>query len=200
VAGNRDAGGLAAAPAREDDGGTTTHRGEVGMTKLITMAAAVLALAALGGDASAQQKSLKERLVGTWHLVISEVVAPDGNKSFPFGPNPAGVMMFSPDGNYAHIHVAAEVPKIANGNRLQATPEENAGIVRGSIAQFGTWTIDEEKKLLVLKIVTSTFANWRGITQTRLIAKLTDDEFVNTNPDVGAGRGSATNLYKRAKP
>jgi hypothetical protein len=167
--------------------------------KPITFAAATLALAVLGGEAAAQQRTLKDRLAGTWHLVISEVVAPDGQKSFPFGPNPAGVMMFTPDGNYAHIHVAAEVPKIANGNRLQATPEENAGIVRGSIAQFGTWTIDEEKSLLILKIVTSTFANWRGITQTRLIARLTDDEFVNSNPDVGAGRGSATNLYKRAR-
>jgi hypothetical protein len=167
--------------------------------KLMSIAAAALMLAATGGGAAAQQKSLKERLVGTWHLVISEVTAPDGQKSFPFGPKPAGVMMFMPDGNYAHIHVAAEVPKIANGHRLKATPEEYAAIVRGSIAQFGTWTIDEEKSHLILKIATSTFANWRGITQTRLIAKLTGDEFVNTNPDVGAGRGSATNLYKRAK-
>jgi hypothetical protein len=163
------------------------------------IAAAALMLASLGGEAVAQQKSLKDQLVGTWHLVISEVTDPDGKKSLPFGPKPEGVMMFTPDGNYAHIHVAAEVPKIANGHRLKATPEEYAGIVRGSIAQFGTWTIDEAKSLLILKIVTSTFANWRGITQIRLIAKLTDEEFVNTNPDVGAGRGSATNLYKRAR-
>jgi hypothetical protein len=167
--------------------------------KLVTMAAAGLMLAALGGEAAAQQKSLKDRLVGTWHLVISEIVAPDGTKSLPFGPKPEGVMVFTADGNYAHIHIAAEVPKIANGHRLKATPEEYAGIVRGSIAQFGTWTIDEAKSHLVLKITTSTFANWRGITQTRLIAKLSEDEFVNTNPDVGAGRGSATNFYKRAK-
>jgi hypothetical protein len=167
--------------------------------KLMSMAAAMLMLAFAGGEAAAQQTSLKERLVGTWHLVISEVVAPDGQKSLPFGPKPAGVMMFTADGNYAHIHVADEVPKIANGHRLKATPEEYAAIVRGSIAQFGTWMIDEQKRHLILKIVTSTFANWRGITQTRLIAKLTDDEFVNTNPDVGAGRGSATNLYKRAR-
>jgi len=167
--------------------------------KIMSMVAAAFVLAVAGGDAAAQQRSLKERLVGTWHLVLSDVTSPDGTKTLPFGPNPAGVMMFAADGNYTHIHVAAEVPKIANGHRLRATPEEYAGIVRGSIAQFGTWTIDEKKRHLILKIVTSTFANWRGITQTRLIAKLTDDEFVNTNPDVGAGRGSATNLYRRAK-
>ena len=167
--------------------------------KITSIVAAAFVLAMAGGDAAAQQRSLKERLVGTWHLVLSEVTSPDGTRSLPFGPNPAGVMMFAADGNYTHIHVAAEVPKIASNHRLKATPEEYAGIVQGSIAQFGTWTIDEEKRHLILKIVTSTFANWRGITQTRLIAKLTDDEFVNTNPDVGAGRGSATNLYRRAK-
>jgi hypothetical protein len=163
------------------------------------MAAAALVLAALGGEATAQQKSLKDRLVGTWHLVISEVTSPDGTKSFPFGPKPAGVIIFTPEGDFAHIHIADEVPKIESGHRLKATPEEYAGIVRGSIAQFGTYTVDEAKNTLTFKFAASTFANWRGITQTRLIAKLTDDEFINANPDVGAGRGSATNLYKRPR-
>jgi hypothetical protein len=36
-------------------------------------------------------------------------------------------------------------------------------------------------------------------TQTRTIDKLTAEEFVNTNPNMAGGRGSASNLYKRAK-
>jgi hypothetical protein len=35
--------------------------------------------------------------------------------------------------------------------------------------------------------------------ETRTIDKLTDEEFVNTNPNVAGGRGSASNFYKRAK-
>jgi hypothetical protein len=38
-----------------------------------------------------------------------------------------------------------------------------------------------------------------GEAQTRTIDKLTGDEFVNTNPNVAGGRGSASNFYKRAK-
>ena len=94
-------------------------------------------------------------------------------------------------------HIASEVPKIANNNRLAATPEEYAGIVRGSIALFGSYTVDEAKKTVTYKIVNSTFANWEGISQTRLIETLTDNELRHTNPDVGANRGSATNYYKR---
>jgi hypothetical protein len=167
--------------------------------KITTTVAAILALGLLGSEARAQQNSLKDRLVGTWHFVIAEVTAPDGKKSYPFGPKPRGMVIFTPAGDFMQIHIASEVPRIANGNRLQATPEEYAGIMRGTIAQFGTYTVDEDKKTVTFKFTASTFPNWEGASQTRSIDKLTDDEFINTNPQVGAGRGSAYNLYKRAK-
>ena len=167
--------------------------------KRMIVAAGALVLAVLSGVANAQQKTLKDQLVGTWHFVIAEVTAPDGTKSFPFGPKPRGMVIFTPGGDFMQIHIAAEVPKIANGNRLQATPEEYAGIMRGTIAQFGTYTVDDEKKTVTMKFTASTFPNWDGISQTRTIDKLTDDEMINTNPQVGAGRGSAYNLYRRAR-
>src|SRR5581483_10686855 len=125
--------------------------------KLIIAALTALALAGTAGEATAQQKSLKDRLIGTWHFVIAEVTAPDGKKSFPFGPTPRGMLIFTPAGDFMQIHIASEVPKIANGNRLNATPEEYAGIMRGTIAQFGTYAVDEEKKTLTFKFTASTF-------------------------------------------
>src|SRR6188472_2362419 len=176
----------------------TNARGEDNM-KRITVDATALALAMLAGEASAQSKSLKDRLLGTWHFVIAEVTAPDGQKSFPFGPKPRGILIFTPEGDFAQIHIAGEVPKIASGNRLAATPEEYAGIMRGTIAQFGTYTVDEAKQTFTMKFTASTYPNWEGSLQTRSVDKLTDDEFLNTNPQVGAGRGSAYNLYRRAR-
>ena len=169
------------------------------ISRLVSIAAAGFLLAMFSGEAAAQQNSLKDRLAGTWHFVVAEVTAPDGTKSFPFGPKPRGMVIFTPDGDFMQIHIASEVPKIANGNRLAATPEEYAGIMRGTIAQFGSYTVDEDKKTVTMKFTASTFPNWDGISQTRTIDKLTDDEMINTNPQVGAGRGSAYNLYRRAK-
>jgi hypothetical protein len=156
---------------------------------------ALLMIAA--GEAAAQ--SLKERIVGTWEFVVAEVTAADGKKSFPFGETPKGILIFTPDGRFAQIHVAADVPKFASGNRLTGTAEEYAAINRRSLAVFGTYTVDEDKKTVTYRIVSSTFPNWEGEAQTRTIDKLTADEFVNTNPNVAGGRGSASNLYKRAK-
>jgi hypothetical protein len=166
----------------------------------LTIAASLLVLAVSAGAAAAQPaKSLKERIVGSWNFVVAEVAAPDGKKSFPFGETPKGILIFTADGRFAQIHVAGDVPKIASNNRMTGTPEEYAAIMRRSLSVFGTYTIDEAGKTVTYTIVSSSFPNWEGEAQTRTIDKLTDDEFVNTNPNVGGGRGSASNFYRRVK-
>jgi hypothetical protein len=166
----------------------------------LKIAAALLALALSASTAAAQPvKSLKEQIVGTWNFVVAEVASPDGKKSFPFGETPKGILIFTADGRFAQIHVAGDVPRIASNNRMTGTPEEYAAIMKRSLSVFGTWTVDEAAKTVTYTIVSSSFPNWEGEVQTRNIDKLNDDEFVNTNPNVGGGRGSASNLYRRVK-
>ena len=160
---------------------------------------AVLAIALAGGQAAAQQKSLRDQIVGTWNFGVAEVIAPDGKKSFPFGETPKGVLIFTADGHFAQIHVASDVPKIASGNRLTGTPEEYAAIMRRSISVFGDYSVNEKKKTVTFKIVSASYPNWQGEVQERSIDKLTAGEFVNTNHNVAGGRGSASNYYTRAK-
>ena len=167
------------------------------MSAMKFAAVATLALALSAGSAIAQ--SLKQQIVGTWDFTVAEVTAADGKKSFPFGETPKGILIFTPDGRFAQIHVASDVPKFASGNRLTGTAEEYAAISKRSLSVFGTYTVDEEKKTVTYKIISSTFPNWEGEAQTRTIDRLTADEFVNTNPNVAGGRGSAANYYKRAK-
>jgi hypothetical protein len=161
--------------------------------------AAVLAAILATGQAGAQQKTLRDQIVGAWTLVVAEVVALDGKKSFPFGETPNGVLIFTADGRFSQIHVASDVPKIASNNRLTGTSEEYAAIMRRSIFVFGAYSINEEKKTVTYKIVAASYPNWQGEAQERSIDKLTADEFVNTNHNVAGGRVSASNYYKREK-
>jgi hypothetical protein len=69
--------------------------------------------------------------------------------------------------------------------------------MRRSLSVFGTWTVDEANKTVTYHIVSASFPNWQGETQTRAIDKLTAEEFVNTTSV--AGRGSASNFYRRVK-
>jgi hypothetical protein len=48
----------------------------------------------------AQQKPLKEQLVGTWTLVSSDQVRPDGSKVQRLGANPKGINVFNPNGRF----------------------------------------------------------------------------------------------------
>ena len=82
--------------------------------KLIQVALAALALA-LTNAAAAQD--LQNQLIGTWDFIVAQVKAPDGKISFPFGESPKGILIFTPDGRFAQIHVASDVPKIASNNR-----------------------------------------------------------------------------------
>jgi hypothetical protein len=107
-------------------------------------------------------------------------------------------LIFTADGRFAQIHVASDAPRIASNNRLTGTPEEYAGIMRRSLSVFGTYTVDEANKTVTYNIVSASFPNWEGETQTRAIDKLSDDEFVNTT-SVAGGRGSASNFYRRVK-
>jgi hypothetical protein len=168
--------------------------------KLRAIAAAMLAFALSAGAATAQPvRSLKDQIVGTWNFVVAEVTAPDGKKSFPFGETPKGILILTADGRFAQIHVAGDVPRITSNNRLTATPEEYAEIMRRSLSVFGTYTVDEANKTVTYNIVSASFPNWQGEAQTRTIDKLTADEFVNTNTGVAGGRGSASNFYRRVK-
>jgi hypothetical protein len=166
--------------------------------KIVRITAAALALALTGGVAAQQAKTLKDQLVGTWDFVVAEVTATDGRKSYPFGKTPKGILVFTSDGRFAQIHVG-DVPRIASNNRLTGTADEYRAIMHGSLSVFGTYTIDEGKKTVTYKIASSSFPNWEGEAQTRTIDRLSAEEFVNTNPNVAGGRGSASNLYKRAK-
>ena len=156
----------------------------------------------LGASLAAAQsaKTLRERLVGTWSFVIAEITTADGKKTLPFGDHPKGMLIFTADGHFSQVHVAGDLPKIASNNRLAGSAEDNKAIVHGSLALFGTYTVDEEKRTLTFKIEGSTFPNLAGVAQTRTIDVLSDDEFRNTNPaasrDVPA---IAANIYKRAK-
>ena len=168
--------------------------------KFCTIIAVMLALDLSAAAAAAQPAtSLKDQIVGSWNFVVAEVNAPDGKKSFPFGETPKGILIFTSDGRFAQIHVAGDVPKIASNNRMTGTPEEYAAIMKRSLSVFGTYAVDEDKKTVTYNIASSSFPNWEGEAQTRNIDKLTAEEFVNTNPNVGGGRGSASNFYRRVK-
>ena len=166
----------------------------------LSVVTTIMALTLLGMSAGwAQQKAgdLKQRLVGTW-LVVSQYVDQEGKKVEPFGSNPKGVFMFDRSGHLSIIIMRSGLPKIASNNRLKATPEENKAIAEGIVAYYGTYTVNEKDGSLSVKVDGSSYPNWGGEIQKRMIT-IKGDEMKLVNPTAAIGGGSVHVVLKRAK-
>jgi hypothetical protein len=135
-------------------------------------------------------------IVGSWTLV-SLTVQRSGNAFEILGPHPQGQLIFGSDGRYVLVGIRADLPKFESDNQLSGTPEQNKAIVAGSVAHFGTYTVDETGRAIIFHIQKSSFANWDGDVQTRPFT-LVGDRLTYITPGV-FGYGAATVVWQRAK-
>jgi len=92
----------------------------------------------------------------------------------------------------------ADLPQIASNNPTTSTPEEAKAIARGTIGYFGTYAVDEEAKIITLRIEASSFPNQVGSVQKRTITSLTKDELKYQNTTARSG-GQIHYVWKRDK-
>lgn len=155
--------------------------------KHVNAFALALAIALFAGPAAAQAA---KDLVGAWDLEAAGET---------YGKNPTGRLIFSADGRYALVITRNDLPKFASESRVKGTPDENKAVVAGSVAHFGRYSVDEKEKAILLKIESSTFANWNGSEQKRPF-ELKGNQLRYTNPKPSAG-GPPTGqvIWNRAK-
>src|SRR5215471_3879073 len=113
---------------------------------LSTTALAVVGLTLLPCHTFGQQQSVNERLLGAWTLVAIDSVRQDGGRSPLFGAD----------------------------DRMQGTAEENKATSQGSITYFGTYSVDETDRAMLIHIDASSFTNWNGADHKRLVT-VTED-------------------------
>jgi len=157
---------------------------------------ALLACALMTTSSYAQQKSLKEQLVGAWTIVSSSTKMPDGSPAW--GANPIGLIIFTDNGRYSSQLMRSDLPKFASDSRVKGTPEEYKAVMQGSISSFGTYTVNEANKTLTIRYEGSTFPNRKGAEDTRPFA-IQGDELHITNPAPSTGGGTSQLVYRRAK-
>jgi hypothetical protein len=152
----------------------------------ISAAIVTFGLATLSGSAVAQQKSLKEQIVGAWILVSFEATAPDGKKTFVMGPKPNGVVIYDASGQFAFVFTNSDRPKWKSANRNEATTEDIKSAFFGAAAQAGPWSIDADGKTLVVRPISVLNPNNEG-TEIRLTPTIVGDEMRVTQkrPDGG---------------
>jgi hypothetical protein len=154
---------------------------------MTTTALLCFAVGSSASDSLAQQKPLKEQLVGTWTLVSSDQVLPDGSKLKQFGANPKGINVFDANDRFFLMIASADNLQIASNDPSKTNSEEIGGLKVESIAYYGTYTVDEAQKVAILHIEASTFPNQVGTDQKRTITSLTVDDLKYSTPAAMSG-------------
>ena len=142
--------------------------------------AAMFALAAL--PAAAQQKSLKEQVIGTWQIVSVEEVYPDGRKEMPWGPNMKGAVSFDQHGKVLLMIIGADLPN------PPGKPQEAARMV---VAYFGTYTVDEGAKTITYTAERATIPAFDGLARKATVT-LNGDELMQSSAPVTGPQGTFT--------
>jgi Lipocalin-like domain len=149
------------------------------MGRAILGAIALLGVISSLEAASAQSKSLREQLIGTW--ILSSVVNTDANgvQSTPWGEHPLGVVMFDEAGHFAQMII---------------DPDKDAS----TIDYFGAYSVDEADKEIVLHVIGSSARRFDGKDTKRLVESISDEDLKTHNPTPSLG-SSAETVWKRAK-
>jgi lipocalin-like protein len=170
------------------------------MNRRCTLGLCVIALiltAAFPSSATAQGKTLKDQLVGTWIYVSSTGKREDGSGV----PRPAlqGAVTYTADGRFHFITTRTDLPKYASNETTRPSPEEAMAVASGSIAYTGTYTVDESTKTVHANVETSTFPNLVGAAnQRRVITSISADDMTFMNPRTPSGV-TLEFVWKRAK-
>lgn len=155
------------------------------------------AIAFATASSAALAQTTQKQLTGGW-TVVSVVNHVDGKDIDIYGKEPAGYMTFGANGRFSIQLMRPDLPKIASNNRVKTTPEESAAIAQGLLSYFGTWKLVNAKTgEIQMHIEASSFPNWKGTDQKRLMTVKGDMLTVN-NPGSPTG-GTATVTLKRAK-
>ena len=155
-------------------------------SSIITLSAImVLGLTLMPGSITAQQRSLKEQLIGTWTLSTDATL----------GANPKGILIFDAGGRFTRIGEKADRAKLKSANISEATPQEFRAAVLGSFgANFGTWSVNEADQSLIVRVEGALNPNLEGAERKDRIS-VVGDELRIQGPDPG----QAGSVWQRAK-
>jgi hypothetical protein len=111
-------------------------------------AVTVLGLALLPGHAIAQQKALKESIVGSWSVTSVSDHYEDGKKVNPWGAGMKGNLTFDNNGRFTQILIGEKQPAMKS-----ADPRRPDAL---TVAYFGSYALNEGSKTVTVKVERAT--------------------------------------------
>jgi hypothetical protein len=119
-----------------------------------------------------------ESLEGHWRLESFYVEQADGQRMYPFGPDPVGYLTYWQGRFQANLMASGRQP-FASGDLANPAPDEAVAAFRQYIGYTGRYDFDGRQVSHMVEV--ASFPDWVGGTQTRLVA-WQDNRLVLTTP------------------
>ena len=110
---------------------------------------------------SAEEKSL----VGSYRLLTFQDIADDGEVRDPLGPEPVGIIIYSPERCISAVLMRAGRPNFVDADILGGSDAERVAAFATASAYAGRWSIEDGH--VVHRLEAATFPNWTGSVQRR---------------------------------
>ncbi|MGP0171691.1 lipocalin-like domain-containing protein [Pseudomonas sp. NCHU5208] len=120
-----------------------------------------LLIHSLAATASERAADAGNQVLGTWRMV-SATLTENGRVERPYGENPQGMLVFTPDMHFVEVLTDGDTPRFASEARGGGSDEENRRAMASSIGFFGTYSVDEQGRFAGNRVEGATFPNWIG--------------------------------------
>lgn len=139
------------------------------------------------GNPAQLSESESNDLVGSWHLISIEGHNTDGTVTYDWGREPVGLLMFGANGRLSFHLLKPERANFATGDFLRPTPEELSEAFLGYFGYFGTYTVDDDAKVVTIHIEGAAYPNYIGSNQRRFFSIDGDRLTLRTPPERAGG-------------
>lgn len=132
------------------------------------------------------------QVAGTWRMV-SATLETNGRIERPYGENPQGMLVFTPDMHFVEVLTDGDTPRFRSDVRGDGSDDENRRVMASSIGFFGTYSVDEQGRFSGNRVEGATFPNWVGGVRTtqELQLKVDGERMYETFTRPDGGRFSA---------
>lgn len=128
-----------------------------------------------------------EGLTGAWRLVSFEIERSTGGRRQPYGPDPAGILVYGPDGTMSVQIMRRGRPRFSASDPTRGGPDEAETAFRGYLAYAGTYRLNLEERAVMHRLELSWFPNWEGSELKRFFELAGDRLTLRTPPTAYAG-------------
>lgn len=111
---------------------------------------------------AAAPATVRDRFIGTWRLVSVDSTSAEGAKTKPYGEKPEGRIQYEKSGRMSAMLMRTDRKKISAASLADATLEELRDANRSFTAYYGTFDIDEAKKIVTHHLAFANNPNWVG--------------------------------------